>query len=315
MKLDVVLPTYNRSDHLALALRSLLDAPAPVELEVTILVIDNNSVDDTRSVVERFQKNARRQIRYIPQPLQGSSQSRNAGITGGTAELLGFIDDDEQITPEWFNAIAREFADPATDYLSGPCLANAEIPMPGWIPPGYNGVLGVTPARERQLMDAAFPGILLGGNAVMRRSLFERVGMYNTSLGRSGTGLLSEEDADLYRRVQAAGLRGYYVPDMAILHHIPASRLTRRYYRRWCYWRGISQGLADRHMPEPVVYLLGIPRYRLREGLAGLLPLAGNLRENGSADAFKRELPWWTLLGFLRGRFFTRARNLYKKKS
>jgi hypothetical protein len=50
-----------------------------------------------------------------------------------------------------------------------------------------------------------------------------------------------------------------YTPGLIIYHHIPADRLTRKYHRRWCYWRGVSQGLSDRDSRAPGRYLLGIP--------------------------------------------------------
>lgn len=303
MTLDVIVPTFNRSGLLELCLRSLLDAPAPAGLEVSIRVIDNNSVDNTRAVVERLQKDASRPLHYLFQPVPGLSNSRNAGIEASSAELLGFIDDDEQIGPKWLKAIAEEFAEKTTDYLSGPCLAGATVVLPEWTPVGYHGILGITPVRVRQPMGEGFAGNLMGGNAVLRRAVFARVGLYDPHLGRSASGLQSDEDVDLYRRIKAAGLRGFYSPDLAILHHVPPERLTRSYCRQWCYGRGISQGRAGRRQPEAVPAVLGVPRYRLREGLAGLLALPRNLGKRGSGQMFARELPFWTLLGFLRGRF------------
>ena len=306
MKLDVVVPTYNREALLRLTLASLLREPAPPELDITVFVMDNNSRDGTRAAVEELAREAEaagnpRRVLYLHQPVQGLSPSRNAGIAAGSGDGVAMIDDDEQITPTWYARLAREFADPSLDFLGGPYLAGPGTVLPTWLPPGYNGVIGVTPLRPRQPMDAHFAGNLMGGNAAMRRRVFERSGMYNPALGRSGKGLHSEEDVDLYRRLLAAGCRGVYAPEFAILHHIPAERLTRRYYRRWCFWRGISQAQADRVHPEPVAHLLGLPRYRITEGLRGLLALLASLGR-ASGERFARELPLWTLLGFLRQR-------------
>jgi hypothetical protein len=184
--------------------------------------------------------------------------------------------------------------------------------MPAWLPPGYNGVIGVHPLRPRAQFGAGFTGNLNSGNAVLRRAVFNQVGLYDVRLGRSGTGLLSEEDAELYRRISAAGLRGFHVPDLIIYHHIPAARLTKRYHRSWCYWRGVSHGIADRDHKEAAAYLFGIPRYRIRQALAGLVSLPRNLSPNrGSGLAFHRELALWDLLGFIRGKYFARVQSLY----
>ncbi|WP_213804059.1 glycosyltransferase [Granulicella sp. dw_53] len=314
MKLDVVVPTYNRSDLLRRTIASLFTAELPPGLEVTVLVVDNNSKDDTEQVVRHLQAEAPIPLQYVRETKQGLSHARNGGIAAGNGEIIGFIDDDEEIDTKWFTVIAREFSDPATQFIGGPYLANCEIPMPSWIPPGYNGVLGVIPPKPRTIMAPPFPGNLQGGNAVFRRTVFDRVGLYNVKLGRSGKGLLSEEDAELYRRLLDAGLLGFHVPDLAIYHYIPAERLTRRYFRKWCYWRGVSQGIADKTRKEPVSYLFGIPRYRLRQAVIGLAAAPANLLESGSGPSFAKELPLWDLLGFIYGKYFISIDSYYADK-
>jgi glycosyltransferase involved in cell wall biosynthesis len=313
VKLDVVVPTYNRSGLLRRTVDSLFRAPIPAGLEVTILVVDNNSKDDTEQVVRSLAEGAPVPLRYVRETRQGLSHARNGGIAAGTGDLIGLIDDDEEIDTGWYEAVAREFADPATDFIGGPYLANCEVPMPSWIPSGYNGVIGIIPARPRTVMAPPFPGNLPGGNAVLRRATFDRVGLYDGRLGRSGKGLLSEEDADLYRRLLSAGMHGYHVPDLAIHHHIPASRLTRSYYRRWCYWRGVSLGVADRTTKENTPYLLGVPRYRVKQALLGLFALPRNLSAtSGSGEPFTQELALWDLLGFVYGKYFVAIDRFYK---
>src|SRR6266542_1775781 len=77
----------------------------------------------------------------------------------------------------------------------------------------------------------------MGGNAVFTREVLQRVGPYSTSLGRSGTRLLSCEDEDMYQRLRAAGARGLYLPQLIVYHFIPRERLTKSYHRSWCFWK------------------------------------------------------------------------------
>jgi hypothetical protein len=159
-------------------------------------------------------------------------------------------------------------------------------------------------------MDADYPGILMGGNAVIRRSALERAGAYSTALNRTGTRLLGCEDEDMYHRLLAQGARGRYVPELMIHHHVPEERLTRRYFRRWCFWRGVSLGVMDRSRPAPVPYLAGVPRHRVGRAARGMLALAahgaGYARANES-ERFEHELACWDLAGFFWGRHFHRA--------
>ena len=96
-----------------------------------------------------------------------------------------------------------------------------------------------------------------------------------------------------------------YVPELTIYHFVPASRLTRRYHRRWAYNRAISQGLVDRDAPEDVAYLFGMPRYRIGRAVHALLALPRQwFAGGGRAQAFADELAAWELIGFIRGRYF-----------
>ena len=80
MQLDVVIPTYNRSQLLRKTLRSLLDARVPPGLDVRITVVDNNSKDDTREVVLAEQAKASLPLSYVFEKKQGRSPALNAGV-------------------------------------------------------------------------------------------------------------------------------------------------------------------------------------------------------------------------------------------
>jgi glycosyltransferase involved in cell wall biosynthesis len=271
MRLDVIVPTYNRQDLLPLALQSLFLAEAPAELDVEVTVVDNNSRDDTRSVVEGFRQRFGQRIHYCFERQQGRSHALNAGINATSGDLVGIIDDDEEIAPDWYDKAFAAFASRDVDFIGGPYLPRWSAPPPEWLPPQYGAVIGWVDGGDREVpFDHDYPGILMGGNAVLRRSVLVKVGLYNPWLGRTDKGLLSGEDEDLYDRLLASGARGVYLPDLKIYHYVPPERLTRRYFRRWCFWNGVSLGLLERTRRQPGAYLLGIPRWRFRSAARGL---------------------------------------------
>ncbi len=315
LKLDVVVPTYNRSHLLSLALDSLLRAPVPPGLEVCLYVADNNSTDDTRALVEAKRQTASLPIVYVPASVQGCSAAKNAGILAGSGDIVAFIDDDEEIDSEWYRVLLREFAAPDILFIGGPYLPNWICAAPGWMPAGYNAVIGAVPPKPRAVIDDSFGGNLMGGNCALRRSVFERVGLYDPRLGRSAKGLLSDEDAEFFGRVRRAGLKGLYVPDLAIHHYIAPERLTKRYYRRWVYWRAVSLGSQARGAPEPVPQLGGVPRYRIGRALRGLVDYP-RLRwiKRSAGEAFSGVLAICELAGFIYGRHFARMESFYREK-
>src|SRR5688572_31342968 len=102
MRLDVIVPTYNRQDLLPLALNSLFAAEVPAGVQVTVTVVDNNSTDGTREVIESFREKYGEKIQYVFEQQQGRSHALNAGIAATSGDLVGIIDDDEEIDPSWY---------------------------------------------------------------------------------------------------------------------------------------------------------------------------------------------------------------------
>ena len=309
MQLDVVIPTYNRAAMLARTLESLLAATVPTGLDTRITVVDNNSRDDTRKVVEREAERFEGRLHYVFESQQGRSPALNAGIRATTGDLVGMLDDDEEVHPSWFARVDSAFRDGTVDFIGGPYVPRWGGQVPEWLPHNYRGVIGWVDGGDTvRPYDATYPGILMGGNAVLRRSILNRVGLYPTSLGRTGARLLAGEDEDLYRRLLAAGARGLYLPDLIIYHYIPPERLTKSYHRRWCFWRGVSCGVLDRTRPLPVAYLGGIPRYLYGDAARGLAAIARSAfsKTKDPAARFSNELPLWDLVGFFYGKHLYR---------
>ena len=310
MHLEVVIPTYNRADLLPVCLRSLQAAVIPDGMTVGITVVDNNSKDDTAAVVDSWKQHFNGRLHYLFEEKQGRSSALNKGITTTKGDLVGFIDDDEEIDRTWYQQVHHAFTNNDVDFIGGPYIPKWERDPPPWLPPDHEGAIGVVDAGNEMIpYDENYPGILMGGNAVIRRSAIEKVGLYMTSLGRTGARLLAGEDEDMYRRLLASGAKGLYLPELKIYHLIPATRLTKKYYRRWSFWRGVSCGVLDRSQPQNVSYLCGVPRYLFGAASRGLLrwttaPLRAGV---DSSRTFSNELAIWDLAGFFYGKHFYKA--------
>ncbi len=270
--LDVVIPTYNRPDLLARTLESLALAEWPSDAQIGVIVVDNNSRPDlsaqNRTLCEESSIAAR--VACIVETQQGRSAALNAGVAHSCAKFIGFIDDDERVHPRWLQVAWEYVLADTVDYVGGPCLPDWEDVPPPWLPVHcgkYVGVIGWIEQGEVLRSFDSFGGTLCGGNSVIRRLAIEEIGGFRTKLGRSQNDLMGGEDEALHRALKATGKSGVYDPRLAILHYVPKARMTRRYHLRWAFWSGVSNGVRSRwESPEPVRYLLGVPRYRV--GLA-----------------------------------------------
>lgn len=311
MQLDVIIPTYNRQDLLPLALNSLFAAEVPAGLEVVVTVVDNNSTDGTRAVVEEFQQRFGERIRYCYERQQGRSHALNAGVRATSGDLVGVIDDDEEIDAEWYKTAFAAFTTKDVDFIGGPYVPRWSMMPPEWMPSNYGAVVGSVDGGDVEVpFDSNYPGILMGGNAVFKREVLLKVGLYSTWLGRTDKGLLSGEDEELYGRLLASGAQGMYLPDLKIYHHVTPERLTKKYFRSWCFWRGVSLGLLERKRKQDCAYLFGIPRWHYRSAARGLASRVASVfvEPRQAREAFASELAFWDFLGLFYGKHFRRER-------
>lgn len=242
MRLSLVIATYNRAGQLLHTLRSVAEQSAAAELWECI-VVDNNSTDGTAATVERFiADNPTLNIRYLFEATQGLSHARNAGIAASSGDIIAFIDDDETIVSDFIDAYIDLFTNHADAMAAGgKIIAHYPTGRPRWMsryteqpianPMSFGEQIRLFPVRR-------IPG---GGNMAFRREVFDIVGMFNTSLGRTATRLIGGEESDLFERIASHGMKCYYAPRAVMYHIIPAEKLTRDYFKRLAYNTGVSQ--------------------------------------------------------------------------
>jgi glucosyl-dolichyl phosphate glucuronosyltransferase len=310
MKLDILIATYNRCELLGRALRSLNAASVPPGGEVWVTVVDNNSTDATREIVEKSVSAFAGRLRYLFEKNQGKSWALNSGIAATNGDLIGMIDDDEELDSNWFVRCFSAFSDPAVDFIGGATLPRWSHPPPKWLPPSYSAVVGhLEISREVKQYGPAFDAVLAGGNAVIRRSFLDRLGPspFSTRLGRIGGGMLAADTLFSERLLEAGG-RGFYLPNLIVRHYVQPKMLTKRYHRRWCFWEAVSTASQEKRKPATVPHLLGIPRWYFRTSLLGLARWAKGLVLPGTPPGvgFSGQLDFVRLLGFLYGRHIFR---------
>lgn len=307
MKLNVIIATYDRAAILPGALRSLSEARPARGLDVTVTVVDNNSADATRQTVEDFQRKSALDVRYLLEPRQGKSCALNAGVAQADADLVGFIDDDIEVAPDWFEEIARVFAGrwQEVDFLGGKVLPLWESSPPPWLPGEMPGVLALQDCGDEELnYGDSFDGVLPGCQAVIKLSTLREVGPFNEAMGPVGKSLMGSEDDEMYYRLLDAGKRGIYSPRLVARHRVPAYRLTKRYFRQWCYSWGVSQSLID--SGHPTFYkgprILGVPRYMYPDTVRRACKMLPALVKGDVEGCFANELSLWIMAGFFCGR-------------
>src|SRR5436305_9585840 len=138
MDVSIVISTYNRCELLAGALRALL-SQTPADIAYEILVVDNNSTDRTRPLIQGMANKNVGRIKYLFEAKQGLSYGRNAGIAAAEAPIIAFTDDDVRVAADWVWHIKAGFEEsPDIDFLGGrgvprwPAEAPPLLTMSNW---------------------------------------------------------------------------------------------------------------------------------------------------------------------------------------
>jgi glycosyltransferase involved in cell wall biosynthesis len=308
---SVVLPTYNRSPSLRRTLASVLRQHAPTR-RYEVIVVDNNSSDDTRAEVERVMAGDVT-MRYVMERNQGVSYARNAGIAVARAPILAFVDDDVTVDAEWIETICRTFEQhPDVDCIGGRVLPEWEASPPAWLTRDHWAPVALLDLGETaRSINAENRLCLLTANMACRREIFERVGLFRTELQRVHDGIGSMEDHEWLLRFWAAGGQGLYVPQLSAVTDVPLRRMTRRYHRRWHSGHGHYFALVREQEFEAskVGRLFDVPAHAYRTALSDGVSWLGKFVRGDMAGAFLFE----TRLRFFAGYFRTRAMDcLYR---
>jgi GT2 family glycosyltransferase len=256
MNITVVVCTYNRCQSLAKALSSVAAQTPPESVDWEVLVVDNNSSDQTRDVVEEFCRRQPSRFRYVFEPNQGLSHARNAGIREARGQVLAFMDDDVTVEPTWLQNLTAALHNREWAGAGGRILPEQTFSPPRWL--SVEGPYALLPLAffDRGLEAGPLAEPPYGTNMAFRKEMFEKYGGFRTDLGRCAGSTLSNEDTEFGRRLMAAGERLRYEPSAVVYHPAPENRVQKDYFLTW--WFDFGRAVAREWGRGPSV--LGIPR-------------------------------------------------------
>lgn len=253
VRFTIAIPTYNRASRLRQTLAGIARQEIPAG-EYEVLVIDNNSTDDTRQAVAEWAA-APSPPRYLLETRQGLDHGRNRAIAEARGEIILFADDDILVEPDWLRRIAEPFdrdRDGRIGAVGGEVVPVFPDGLPAWVADWHS------PLAFRKDAGPLGPSQNpMGANLAIPRRVFARVGQFHTALDRSGGSYFSGGDTDMVRRIRAAGFEVWFAPAAAVRHQMPASRTTFRYAARHAFDSARSRVVDRAGGPGAAAYLSG----------------------------------------------------------
>lgn len=242
MRFSFITCTYNRAAYLPKTLKALCEQTF-LGKDYEIIIIDNNSSDNTAAVCSNFiEQYPFKQIQYHKELNQGLSHALNRGIKEAKGEYIIYVDDDETIGNkhlEYLNDYLNHFPD--AELCASPVIPIYEENPPKWMSIFTQRLIGGyfnLGKNVKVLSKTNYPGT---GHTIIKRELYTKYGIYNTELGRKGTSLIGAEDKDMAFRLMEGNIKGYYFPNIPIYHHIPAYKLTDEFFSKLTFSIGKSE--------------------------------------------------------------------------
>ena len=249
-KVDIGICTWNRHSLLAQTLDSLTKLRVPDFVSLAVLIVDNNSTDETPNVIERFQATVGKDksVLSLMETCQGHTYSRNTAIDAATGQLILWTDDDVILAPDWLERYVAAAADSDAVFWGSVIEPIFQNGRPDWIEQNWDILKGCFAHRDLGDQPVSFSPSRLpyGANFAIKTDI-QKEFRFATELGRRGDVVLGEDELDLFRRLLAAGYSGNWVPSAVVEHVIPPDRATEKY----TYDYFVGQGTALVAKGEP----------------------------------------------------------------
>ncbi|MEL6354609.1 MAG: hormogonium polysaccharide biosynthesis glycosyltransferase HpsE [Cyanobacteria bacterium J06627_28] len=244
---SVAIRTYNRAEGLPRLFAALRSQKNTQPFRWEIVIVDNNSTDDTAQLIEQLAPTMPVPVRYQMERRQGASFARQAAILEAQGPLIGFLDDDNIPAADWVSrAYAFGQAHPKAAAFGSQIHGSFEVAPP----PNFERIAGFFPvvershdvcftAGKRRLSNHVPPG---AGLVIRKWAWLEHVPFDLKLKGPIGNTLHKKgEDTEALLHLKKAGWEIWFHAQLHIVHLIGQERLTPAYLKRFFQGIGYSR--------------------------------------------------------------------------
>jgi glycosyltransferase involved in cell wall biosynthesis len=263
----IAIPTYNGEKRLPDVLEKLRSQIDVEHISWEIIVIDNNSNDNTAEVVREYQATWPQSypLKYSFEPQQGAAFARARALKEAKSELIGFLDDDNLPESDWITqAYAFALEHPNAGAYGSRIFGEFEATPPD----NFDKIAPFLALTDRGSLPRLYPQekkVLppSAGLVVRKRAWLDNVPHPPILSGRIPGSMLTGEDLEAIAHIQQAGWEIWYNPAMLVYHKIPHHRLERNYLIP--FFRGIGRSryvtrmlsVKPQHKPMALLAYIG----------------------------------------------------------
>lgn len=250
INLSIVVCTYNRKwflenllEHLSCQLKTTKDCE--------LLIIDNNSSDDTETFARDWVAKNRCLAKYHIEPMQGLSYARNKGLSEAQGQWIVYLDDDAYPSKNWLSQIQHTIRERGYDAFGGAYLPWYRDGKVHWYRDSYgSNTSWLTFKSPSILTDQCFSG----GNAVYRRKLLESTKGFPTQMGMHGHSVAYGEENYVQETARRQGFILGFDPNVIIYHYVGLKKQTLSWF--WQQGKAVGRDYWSSQDREPTISAL-----------------------------------------------------------
>ena len=260
-KLTVAICTFNGAKRLPKLIDSLIHLECPIPFE--ILIVNNNSSDNTQSLIDKLSIEVPIPLRSVIEKEQGIPFARNRAIEESiNSTYLLFIDDDELPYKTTLTAAVETLEKTKALCVGGKISINfTPYNQPRWLTPDLLPFYGQIDygSKEFEIIDQSTPiwsGIVAYNLELFRKNTDLR---FDISYNRKRKGIGGGSDSIIFRELLKRKIKMFYAPSMAVEHFIDQEKISRSYFIKLHFLAGKKYGQYELNKFNREI--LGIPPF------------------------------------------------------
>ena len=292
MFISFVICTYNRASSLRETLESLFQQDFGDTGRYEVLVVNNNSTDETHEIVEKFAQKYPEVFRHVFEAKQGISAARNRALHSAIGDVIAFTDDDVDFDPNWASEIIRFAEQYKFDAAGGRIQPTFPKKIPKWLSDNLDLLSGPYVIHDygegiKGYDESMNP--LVGANMIINKNSLQEIGGFNESL-------VIGEDTQCFLDMRQKGKKIYYCGKAKVFHKTDPGRMSLSYLGKWYERSGAYYVKSGQENTDSFKFIFGVPRYLFRQSFLCWLKAIPSYFFDRSAF-----VPIWIQISHIRG--------------
>lgn len=258
----IAICSYNNARMLHDTLQSIDNMHGVGKERVEVLVVDNNSTDETRSVCANYFPKSRIPFRYVFESKQGLSHARNRAIAEAPPGVIIFTDDDVLVPQGWLQGYIDAHRENAADSVYGPIYPEWGGERPAWYDKRFGASYALLDYGDAEFYAISLSQQFFGANFSCKTDLLREFGGFDSDLGRTAVSLAVGEETMLFEWLIARNRKIVYKPTLGVWHVIRQDRKTKSFLRK--YFHDVARSIAIASLKTSRRKFIGVPLYQYK---------------------------------------------------